>query len=735
MKLGKLNIYRKAMLMLLAMMLLTFVTLGLVSVLGFWGVWRDTGTVSERFDDNVTNYAEEMAIVQTKGLIQESAVEKAKQVERELNMVRRDTEFLANSMTRILTHPERYSPRQLPNPLEKRIAAGEAYLLVSSKVRDECADESVQNEIALASNAADDLELMARFYMEYQTSCYFGSKHGYYISLECYNSDSMYKHIHTKTYHDSYDPRRRIWYQCAAAEGKAAFSDVYVGNDGYPEITCAVPYYDRDGFAGVAGLDVHLESLYRLISDRSLGKSNINFALNSRGEIVFSSKEDGVLAVSDGKHDLRKTPEASLSQAAVNMTTGQSDIVIVNLEGEDYYLAYAPLPSVGWSFGTLLKVSEVLEPVAIVRESLSVHPEAFNVSVRSMFLKDVMRNILLVLAIFCLFLYGISKTAERFVQPIVALTEGVRGIIGKDDLEKKLHIGTGDEIEELSDSFERIKNELKEKREKLSKEKADRERLAIELELAQSVQNDLLPNVLSESLNNSHCDIYAIRDGAKDDGGSFYDFYKLNEEYVVLTLADISGNELSASLFMIISQTILRDNVMAAIMEKPPELVDWSGVMELTNRQLCENNEEKLAVAVSFGVLNIVTGKLIYVNSGQNSPLIGRMTEGKACWQNMLNEEKGPMLGVEVDAAYVENHIELSPGDMLYFYTTGVSEVMDREEKAYTKSRLEKTLSCVASRDIKMKDMLAKVREDIDLHANGVEQSKDITMLCLRFLG
>lgn len=113
MKLGKMNVYRKAMLMLMSMVLVTFIALGLVSMLGFWGVWRSTGTISEYFDDNVTNYAEEMAIVQTKKLMEENAVEKARQVERELSMVKRDTEFLANSMTRILTHQERYSPRQL----------------------------------------------------------------------------------------------------------------------------------------------------------------------------------------------------------------------------------------------------------------------------------------------------------------------------------------------------------------------------------------------------------------------------------------------------------------------------------------------------------------------------------------------------------------------------------------------------------------------------------------------
>lgn len=526
MKLGKMNVYRKAMLMLMSMVLVTFIALGLVSMLGVWGVWRSTGTISEHFDDNVTNYAEEMAIVQTKKLMEENAVEKARQVERELSMVMRDTEFLANSMTRILTHPERYSPRQLSSPLEKRMAAGEAYLLISSAVKDECAGGAVQREIALASNAADDLELMASFYNDYQTSCYFGSKYGYYLSLECYDSDAMYNHIHTEAYHNSYDPRNRPWYQVAVAEGKAAFSDVYVGNDGYPEITCAVPYYNMDGFAGVAGLDVHLESLYRLISDRSLGKSNINFALNARGEVVFSSKEDGALAVSDGKHDLRKTAEASLARTAVNMTEGRSDIVMVNLDGSDYYLAYAPLPSVGWSFGTLLKVSEVLEPVAVVRESLSAHPEAFNVSVRSMFLKNVLRNILLVLAILCLFLYGISKVAKGFVRPILALTEGVR-IIGKGNLERKLQISTGDEIEEISDSFDSITEKLKENMERLSKETEEKQKLVTEPGHVQGIRSNMMPNTLPESMDNPNRDIFAIKDAAKGDGGSFFD-YKMN---------------------------------------------------------------------------------------------------------------------------------------------------------------------------------------------------------------
>ncbi len=72
---------------------------------------------------------------------------------------------------------------------------------------------------------------------------------------------------------------------------------------------------------------------------------------------------------------------------------------------------------------------------------------------------------------------------------------------------------------------------------------------------------------------------------------------------------------------------------------------------------------------------------------------------------------------------------------MLYFYTDGVTEAMDVEKHLYTEERLQGTLNRVGTPDAPVKEILAAIRADVDAHADGAEQSDDITMLGIRFLG
>ncbi len=732
--LGKMTIHKRILLMLLSAVFLTFAALGVVSLRGLFGVRHYTQESSMRLGDDAADFAGDMVIERTKKRIAASAEEKARKVEHELKLIRHDTEVLAGVMTRILTQPENYSPRRLPLPTEKHVAPGEAYLLIASKVSNDCASDEVQREIALASNAADELEVMAKFYMNYKTSCYYGSKHGYYITLECYDSEEMYKNIHTESYHNNYDPRTRPWYQLAAAERKTIFTDVYVSDDGYLEITCAVPYYDKDGLAGVTGLDAHLDSLYQLLADRSLGKSNINFALNAKGEIVISSEKEGELSVGDGHRDLRKSKEEGLALEAAAMAKGLSDVVPVKLNGEEYYLAYAPVPSVGWSFGTLLKKEEMLKPVTIARETLTGHAEDFNASMRGLFLGNALKTGLLLAVLFALFFYGSRKMAQRFVGPILALTEGVREI-ARGDLDKKLDIHTGDEIEELSDSVNQMTSDLKDYMANLSSVTAEKQKIATELSLAENIQKGMLPNIFPKFAGNPHYDLFATMNAAKEVGGDFYDFYNLDESHVALTIADVSGKGVPAALFMMISKTMLKNDALMAVLETDPENIDWAKVLEKVNQQLCENNEEMMFVTVFFAILNIKTGKLIYVNGGHNPPLVGRAADGKISWEYIRDEKKANMVGVIETASYEEKEMVLAPGELLYFYTDGVTEAMNKELELYSEERLQETLNREGTSAAAVKDILLAVRDDIDVHADGAEQSDDITMVGIRFFG
>lgn len=88
-------------------------------------------------------------------------------------------------------------------------------------------------------------------------------------------------------------------------------------------------------------------------------------------------------------------------------------------------------------------------------------------------------------------------------------------------------------------------------------------------------------------------EIYATMNAAKEVGGDFYDFYLLDENHLVITIADVSGKGVPAALFMSISKVILHN---FALSMKTPD--DFASVVTLANRQLCHGNDEMLFVTV-----------------------------------------------------------------------------------------------------------------------------------------
>ena len=133
----------------------------------------------------------------------------------------------------------------------------------------------------------------------------------------------------------------------------------------------------------------------------------------------------------------------------------------------------------------------------------------------------------------------------------------------------------------------------------------------------------MLPSVEPDFSNREEFDLAATMTPAKEVGGDFYDFYMLDENHLVLTVADVSGKGVGAALFMVISKTILKNfALIAGSAYSEGREPDLAAIMERVNKQLFKSNEEKMFVTVFFSVLNIKTGEFAYVNAGHNPPLV-----------------------------------------------------------------------------------------------------------------
>ena len=732
MKTGKMDIGRRMLLTFLAVAFLALFFIGLLFLRGFWAIWENTQEDGAHLSEASLAFAEDMAMSRTRELLEKTAADKAQQVELALEVLREDTQYMADAMTSILTHPERHKPRQLPMYTPELMASGRAYLLVTPAVREDCGSEEAREAVLLSANGVDTLEEMGYFYAGYQTSIYYASKYGHFIGMMMLAEGEEYAPL--VTYGDDYNPRQRPWYQRVVETRAPGFTDVYMAVGGFPEITCSAPYYDANGLAGVAGIDISLDALYDIVSDTTLGRSNINFALTSKGEILFSSEKEGALAVGDGRRNLCKASDEGLARAAADMAKGASGTALVELDGEEYYLAYAPIPSEGWSLGTMLKKSEVLEPVTDMESELSARAEGFDESMRSLFIANLLKIIPVLMVMCALFVYKSRLAARHFAEPFLALAEGV-GEIAKGNFDKKIDIKTGDEIEMLADAIHGMAAKLKEHAANLETVTAEKQRVATELSLAQGIQESMLPKIFPKFSGNPHYDLAVIMKAAEEVGGNFYDFYMIDDEHMALTVAGVSGKGVPAALFMVAAKAMLKNDALAAAMERGPGKADWAEVMSRVNCQICENNDYTMFMTVFFAVLNLATGELICVNGGHTPPFLGCASAGNTEWQPLRDEGKKYVVGIFEEAEYAEKRLRLHPGDLLFLCTEGVAGAMGADGSPYTKKRLQETLCRTGTADISMEKLLASVQADIDRHVGGAGQRDDLTMLAIRFLG
>ena len=164
-------------------------------------------------------------------------------------------------------------------------------------------------------------------------------------------------------------------------------------------------------------------------------------------------------------------------------------------------------------------------------------------------------------------------------------------------------------------------------------------------------------------------------DAAKAVGGDFYDFYMTDENHLVVTIADVSGKGVPAALYMMRAKTTLKNLVLMA-----NQTDDVASLMMQANQELCRDNESMMFVTVFIAQLDLTTGELVYVNAGHNPPLVRQ--NGR--FRYLVQKKKYTVFGVDEDATYQVNRLVLRPNDMIYLYTDGVTEAMDKNNNLYT---------------------------------------------------
>ena len=328
----------------------------------------------------------------------------------------------------------------------------------------------------------------------------------------------------------------------------------------------------------------------------------------------------------------------------------------------------------------------------------------------------------LLIAVEILMLIGALVLAGRIVKPLNTITKRISEL-SEGNLEFKMEDAyrTGDEVEELAQSFAAISHKTVAYMDKVVQVTAEKERIGAELSLATDIQAAMLPHIFPAFPERSEFDIYASMDPAKEVGGDFYDYFLIDDDHLCMVIADVSGKGVPAALFMMASKIILQS--VAMLGNSPAE------ILARTNEAICSNNEAQMFVTVWLGILELSTGKLIAANAGHEYPVLKR-SDGRF---KLYKDRHGFVIGGMEGARYREYELQLAPGAKLFVYTDGVPEATSAEKELFGTERMVEALN--ARPDAAPQAVLKNVRAAVDGFVKDAEQFDDLTMLCMEYRG
>ena len=242
-----------------------------------------------------------------------------------------------------------------------------------------------------------------------------------------------------------------------------------------------------------------------------------------------------------------------------------------------------------------------------------------------------------------------------------------------------------------------------------------------DLTTARDIQQYILPQTFPPFPEFSDkLDVYASMEAAKDIGGDFYDFFRIDSDHIAFVIGDVCGKGISAALFMAVSRTIIRS--------KGLQYGRAGACMTASNRLLAAYSVDCMFVTVFCAIYNTKTGLVTYCNAGHNPPHLLR-SDGSV---EVLPKSNNALVGIFDDMEYEENTLQLASGDTLVMFTDGVTEAWNPQKMEFGTERLNAILGGLVDKG--SRQIVDTIKTAITDFAEGAEQSDDITMLVIKKL-
>src|SRR6266850_1411949 len=303
-----------------------------------------------------------------------------------------------------------------------------------------------------------------------------------------------------------------------------------------------------------------------------------------------------------------------------------------------------------------------------------------------------------------------------FVRPIQVLSDNVRAI-GEGSMVAEVGVSGNEEIDEIARAF----NEITAKFRAAQGNLVEQERLQKEMQVAQEIQQSLLPRNVPEL---EGYEIGALYRAAKEVGGDYYDFLHVDERTIGVVVADVSGKGVPGSLVMTMIRTALR---MEARGNRSA-----SDVMARMNTFVTEDMKKGMFVTMFYVVLDSVNRIVTYASAGHN-PMILYRGESDATY---FLKPKGIPVGIDAPDADLfrrtisVERLTLQQDDMLVIYTDGITEAMNPGRDQFGEPRLLAAIKKYGH--LTAQEFTEALDREIHEFTSGAAQNDDITLVAIK---
>lgn len=521
-------------------------------------------------------------------------------------------------------------------------------------------------------------------------------KHNY-VSFR--RNDSILFEAHNEKFYHCLTEKEII--ENIAASNKQEWSDVfYCYNSKNMTVSAYSPIFlpsENNKKIGYVVCEVSIDNLNDIINSVDAGNNSFAFLLSKNGQFITHPLKEYVLnknffSVSDkstikNKTDIKAVIDKGLSGSFVAYPEF--------LDHKKHWVHFTRLEEIEWTIVFAMPYYELFEPLYI------------------MILKMLLISVLGILVI----LISIRLITNRLVEPLSEVTAELKQF---SNIDGDNNIDSLDEIKLVSESLNFMKLWYKKfKARELQVAKSNKLQDQ-DLQQASEIQQSFINTNFKAFSRIKEFDLFAIYRPVRVVSGDLFDYFLIDDEHLIITMGDVSGKGVPAAFFMIVAQTIIKNNA---------SFRSARTIVERTNNKLHTTNQHQFFLTLFLGVLNIKTGVLDYCNAAHTPTYIVKLNGDII----ELSQSHGLPLGLYLNKKYSNSRITLDKGDSLVLYTDGITELQNENKLHFGNERFVENLRNLVGSE--PENMVNSIEKNLNVFKGQAAQSDDIALMCIKYNG